>query len=208
MNPESWWAAQIPYWNQRVNRVMCHYNDPDLVGYNISWCDPEQLFARNNFLAGQDIFYGVAMVDIQENTEVEIDVYDSNGNSIFSDSYIHNDNPDNALYLVFDSSIPLGSPSGTYKVRVDLGQNEYYHYFTVNCPNALTIHSDLMGDNGYVSGMNLNISSRLQESGFPLSYENTDLKLQSGTEIKLIPGFHAPAGTYVFTRLRGCNFTH
>ena len=205
---ESWWQDQHPYWNPRVNRIMCHYNEPDLVGYNSSWCDTEHLFARNNYMPGENIYYGLAMADIQDGMEVEIDVYNSNGSNIFNDSYTHNSEPNNALYLVFNSSIPSGAPSGTYKVRVDIGQDEYYHYFTVNCPSSAIINNDLMGDNGFHVGTTLNISSELQEAGFPPSYENTDLKLQSGTEIKLTPGFHAPAGTYVWTRLRACNFTH
>lgn len=205
----SWFISQRPYWVPGLNRISCHYAEPSCVGDNSTgWCDSEGLFFRNNFSPGDDIFFGIALVDIQGGAEVEINVYDSNGNSIYSDGFIHIFDPDNALFHIFDTSLPNNSPSGTYKVRVDLGQDEYYHYFTVNCPESTTITSDLSGDNGFHAGTTLNISSLLMQSGFPLSYSNTELKLQSGSQIKLTPGFHAPSGTYVWTRLRGCNFTY
>ncbi len=208
LNNESWWQNQKPYWNPRVNRVMCHSADPSLVGYNIGWCDTEFIHGKNNFSQNDDIFFGVAMTDIQTGMTVDIDVYFPNGNSWFSSSYTHAQPADNALYLTVANSIPANAPSGTYQIRVDIGQEEFYHYFTVNCPTTTAVSADLMYDKGFHAGTTLVCSSTLKESGLPPSYTNTKLKLQSGIEIKLLPGFHSPSGTNFYTKLRGCNYTH
>lgn len=205
---ESWWQNQKPYWNPRVNRVMCHSANPQLVGYGASFCDLELVYGKNNFMPGDVIYFGIALTDILTGMEVEMDVYYPNGDNWLSTSYTHSGANDNALYVTSNSIVPVNAPSGTYKVRVDIGQDEFYHYFTVNCLSSQTVTSNLQYDNGYHVGTTLNCSSVLIASGFPPSFDDTSLKLQSGHEIKLTPGFHSPAGTHTYTKLRGCNFTH
>jgi hypothetical protein len=73
------------------------------------------------------------------------------------------------------------------------------YFFSVNCPTAENVAGTITGYLGFKAS-SLITSSATMESG-------NRLLLQSGTSIKLLPGFTARDGSVLRARIRDCNYS-
>jgi len=92
----------------------------------------------------------------------------------------------------------LGIPPFTKVYASTFGRGIWSANAFSNCLNFLTKTGNAQGQEFYEAGTELT-STQVLSGG-----QYTQLKLNSGNRIKLLPGFHAPTGSYMKTYLEGC----
>lgn len=185
---ESQWISQRPFKDTRVLRVATHNALPvfkECVDYEGG--SNETVNFSNHFSTSDVLMISVAMEDFIEDEEIDVDIISSSG--LLKESM--NFTVDPGVYyeheIIFFTTTLTDYATGTYKIKVTYDGNYYYHFFTVNCPPALTLSGAHTGVKGFISGDN--ITSTATISG--VSTNNT--LYQAETYVKLNVGFQASA---------------
>lgn len=189
---ETWWNNQEPYWDSKVNRVMTHSAPPTL-----EHCT-EIVNAKNNFNPGDPLYVGIAFSENQNNDLATYIIVKPDGNT-FASWFVSMPFQDIRNYSVDGYTLPAGN-NGTWKIEVTYRGSKYYHFFTVGCPANLAPGGTQSGSNGYIAANT--ISSTVNHSisaGDKVLYQAQD-------HIVFKPGFRAPAGVILKTRLAGCGY--
>jgi hypothetical protein len=189
---ETWWNNQAPYWDSKVNRVMTHSAPPTL-----GQCT-EIVNEKNNFNPGDPLYVGIAFSENQDNDQATYIIFKPDGNT-FTSWVVNMPYKNVKNYSVDGYTLPAGN-NGTWKIEVTYRGNKYYHFFTVGCPSNLTPGGTQTGSNGYIAGST--ISSTVNHSINP----GDKVLYQAQNQIDFKPGFIAPAGVILKTRLAGCNY--
>ncbi len=148
---ESRWIDQIPYYEPEVLRVSTHDVLPvfkTCAEYEAG--SNETVNFSNHFTTDQVLLISVAMRDFFVGDDLDVDIISSTGFVLVDQDYVAASNYYNEIFL-FTQSL-AGYSTGTYKIRVTHQGKSYYHYFTVNCPSALTLTGTHTGVKGYLNG--------------------------------------------------------
>jgi murein DD-endopeptidase MepM/ murein hydrolase activator NlpD len=201
---DSWFQVQKPYWEPQINRIMTHGSDPLLTGYNgnSNFCPVgESKNAKNQFNPGEEVYFGVALHDMQALESATFSVYYPDGSTWgFPDILTQGNFISPRRYYVFSKVLSIFAPPGTYTFIGSYNGKNYYHYFTVGCTASYTLNGiTLSGHNGYIAGTSIQSNATLANG--------SNIMLQAGSSITFSPNFTAPAGTVLKARIKGCNYT-
>jgi len=202
-NEDTYWQNQKPYWEPQVNRVLTHSANPVLTGYNnnSNFCaNGEFVNAKANFIAGDQVFVGIAMHDYVSATTVSYTIYNPNGTIFTNGTHTNNQTQNfNTWYLVFTHSLPLNAPSGTYKIMVSYFGIDYVSYFSVNCIANYTLTGNVNDKRGFIASNSIISDAVLNTL--------SQVKMQAAGYIQFNPGFTATAGSTLKARIKDCNYS-
>lgn len=201
-NNDSWWKAQKPHYEPRLNRIMTHFGQFNIFGpsnNDRSFCPEfEQVKAKNRFNTGDSIYFGIFLSDIVNNSDTEYEIIRPNGAVWQSGSYSYTGSATQYWWYTVARKLPSNADVGTWKFRVIFRGQSETHYFTVGC-TASYVLSSVTGSYGY-------IASDFIETTAPITGTNK-VQLQAGNSITLKPGFSAVAGTTFKARIKDCNYS-
>jgi murein DD-endopeptidase MepM/ murein hydrolase activator NlpD len=201
LNPSTWWQNQRNYWEPQINKVMTH--EPGFVvgncwGNSHLGYDVEDMKGKNQFSSGEICIIGTYLQDAQNNDVITGDLYAPNGAN-FS-SWTHTLNSTGAArYFTKTILLPAGN-TGTWIVRMEYRNKNYYHFFTVGCNSSETVSGARTGSEGFIAGAT--ITSTIPHATNSMS----KVLYQAGTEITFSPGFEITAGAHLKARIKGCDF--
>jgi len=195
LNSETWWQNQPVYWDSKISRIMTH----SLVPVIADCPDDELVNAKNNFNPGEVFYTGIAFSEGQAGDIATVVIYKPDG-SVFTTWNILLTASEIRTYKVDGFILPSGN-TGTWKVRVQYRGSFYFHHFTVGCPANLAPSGTYSGPTAYIAG------STVSSSVLHTIAAGDKILYQAQNSIEFKPGFHAPAGVLLRTRLAGCNFT-
>ena len=195
---ESKWLNQTPYYTPQVLRVATHNEIPVFkTCEDYESGSNETVNFSNHFNSSEDLIISVAMRDFFYGGNFDIDIINSAGNILEHIDYNSTDNYYREIFLFVEDL--AGYSTGTYKIKVIHDGNSYYHYFTVNCPAALTLSGAQTGTNGYITGDY--IASTATISG---AITNNVL-YQAENYVKLNVGFKATANCLFRAEIDACD---
>ncbi len=202
-NTDTWWKNQKPYWEPQVNRVATHYSRPTLWGPD---GDASDYFCReyevarfkNNYSAGDSIYFYIYFQDLQNNDTWDIDVIDPSGTTWYSSSGTNSSATSAFTYKSYSRKLPSNAETGTWKVAITYRSVIYRHYFTVDCTSSYALSSQT-GSYGRIA------SSYIQSTA--ITSNGNEVKLQAGSYLEFKPGFHAVSGSELKARIRSCNYS-
>jgi hypothetical protein len=127
MNASSWWAAQRPYYDSAVNKVMTG-NAP------VNWgtCpEPEITHEQTQFAPGDTVYFTTFYRDQLADQTSQYTIYRPD-DSVFQ-SWSHNSNADHyaASWWYWSFSLPADAPAGPWRFAVDFEGHTYETSFTV-----------------------------------------------------------------------------
>ncbi|MBK7569941.1 MAG: peptidoglycan DD-metalloendopeptidase family protein [Bacteroidetes bacterium] len=181
---ESRWIDQIPYYEPEVLRVSTHNALPvfkTCAEYEAG--SNETVNFSNHFTTGEVLMISVAMRDFFEGDDLDVDIISSAGVILQDMDWVATSNYYKEIFLFTESL--TGYATGTYKIRVTHQGKFYYHYFTVNCPAAVTLTGTHTGVKGYLNGDY--IASTATISGV----STNDVLYEAENYVKLNVGFKA-----------------
>lgn len=194
---ESRWIDQIPYSEPEVLRVATHNALPvfkTCAEYEAG--ENEDVNFSNHFLTSETMIITVAMRDFYNGDIIDVDVINSSGIILESMDWVATTN---YYREIFAFTVDLsGYTTGTYKVRVTHEGKYYYHYFTVNCPGALTLSGVQSGTKGYISGSTINSTSTIS------GVSTNNILYQAESYVKLNTGFQASPGCTFRAEIDDC----
>ena len=181
---ESRWIDQIPYYEPEVLRVSTHNALPvfkTCAEYEAG--SNETVNFSNHFTTGEVLMISVAMRDFFEGDDLDVDIISIAGVILQDMDWVATSNYYKEIFLFTESL--TGYATGTYKIRVTHQGKFYYHYFTVNCPAAVTLTGTHTGVKGYLNGDY--IASTATISGV----STNDVLYEAENYVKLNVGFKA-----------------
>lgn len=194
---ESQWISQQPYDEPQVLRVSTHDLLPeykDCADYEAG--SNENVNFSNHFNSTDAIYIGVSMRDFLYGDNFTVDVLNSAGSSIYNTSYTAFSDYQAQTFMFTYSAFLLST--GTYRVKVVHDGKTYDHYFTVNCPGALSLSGSQSGHKAYITGDNIN--STVTISGV----SSNQILYQAEDYIKLNTGFTATSGCEFLAEIDDC----
>lgn len=203
LNDQTWWQNQWSYQDPRIMRVMTHWTNPSLTGYNGNneFCPGgENIRSRNQFNPGDSVHIGIALHTPELNDSVDVRVYRPNGTLDWSDTFVCLWEDYINLYHVFPYVLPGNAPSGTYRVRVNYRGVIYNHWFTVSCISNYNLSGALPFHHGYIASNSITNSGQTSAGGSTAFY-------QSAGTITFTPGFRANQGVSLKARIKSCGYT-
>lgn len=194
---ESLWIDQIPYYEPQVLRVSTH----DVTPVTKSCSDyeagsNEDVNFSNHFTAFSTVQIRVAMRDYRIGDDLDVDILNSSGIVIASNFHVAAANYEATSILFTQSTI--GYATGTYRIRVTHEGKTYDHYFTVNCPSALTLSGAQSGHKAYISGENINSTATIS------GVSTNEIRYEGETHVKLNVGFKATANCEFSAKVDDC----
>jgi hypothetical protein len=96
-------------------------------------------------------------------------------------------------------TIPADAPAGTYTYWVTFQGVTYNHYFSVSCPQDITLSGAQTGSKGYRLSRNISSTANIIGSSFNIIQYNAD------NAVTLSPGFTAAQGCTFRATNYGCN---
>ncbi|MBC8048330.1 MAG: peptidoglycan DD-metalloendopeptidase family protein, partial [Fimbriimonadaceae bacterium] len=194
---ESQWIDQIPYTEPQLIRVTTHDELPefkDCVDYESG--SNENVNFSNHFNVGANLYIGVSMRDFLVGDGLDIDIFNSAGVVQESFDYVALADYEKVTFTFTENL--LFYSTGTYRVRVIHDGKTYDHYFTVNCPAALTLSGAQSGHKGYISGDNINSTATISGTS------SNQILYEAENHIKLNVGFKATANCEFIAQLDDC----
>lgn len=137
MNAFTWWEAQEPYRNSRMNRLMTHSAGPVFPTCPTT----ETTNEKNAFRPGEPIVVAGYFRDAVLNQQTQYSLIQPNGT--VANSWSHN-SPQiyNASYWFWTISTTPAIPRGRWRIRAIFNGQEYNHYFNI----GKNVPSDFDGD--------------------------------------------------------------
>lgn len=201
LNPSTWWQNQRNYWEPQINKVMTH--EPGLVvgdcwGNDHLGFEEENMKGKNQFSSGEACIIGTYLQDAQDNDEITGNLFSPNGT--LQDVWTHTVSSTSAArYFTKSILLPAGN-TGTWIVRMEYRNKNYYHFFTVGCNSNETVSGTRSGSEGFIAGAT--VTSTVEHS----TNSQSKVLYQAATEITFSPGFEIKSGAHLKARIKGCNF--
>lgn len=180
------WIDQIPYDEPQLLRITTHDASAvlkDCSDYEAG--ENEDLNTANHFSSATTLRIGVSMRDYLSGDNFDIDIINGSGSIVESFSHTAISNYQ-AVSFYYTESL-LGYSTGTYRIRVTHDGKTYNHFFSVNCPAAITLTGSHTGVKGYLNGDNIVSTATISGSS------SNDVLYQAENYVKLNVGFQAAA---------------
>ena len=200
LNNSSWWQNQRNYWEPQINKIMTHSTVPiqgDCWGNGHLGFTEEAMNGKNQFSSGDICIISTAIQDMQDNDVVTGNVFAPNGTLI--DVWTHTASSTSTKFYTKTLLLPAGN-TGTWIVRMEYRNKNYYHFFTVGCNSSESVSGPRTGSEGFIAGAT--ITSTVDHTTNSMS----KVLYQAGTEITFSPGFEITSGAHLKARIKGCNF--
>jgi len=195
---ESQWINQIPYSDTKILRVATHLTLPvfkSCAEYEAG--DIEDPNFVNHFTSADNLFITAAIGDLKDDYPLQMDIINSAGTILNSQSYTSPYSLQYAQIVLFTQML-TGYSTGTYKIRITYNGEVAYHYFTVNCPAAATLTGVHTGVKGFINGDY--IASNATISGV----STNNVFYQAENYIKLNVGFQATQNSKFHAQIDDC----
>ncbi|MES2796958.1 MAG: M23 family metallopeptidase [Bacteroidota bacterium] len=201
LNNSTWWQNQRNYWEPQINKVMTHSNVPvdgDCWGNEHLGYEAEVMNGKNSFSSGEIVVIGTYLQDIQDNDVISGTLFYPSG-GVF-DTWTHTSTVTSSARYFLKSYLLPASNTGTWIVRMEYRNKNYYHFFTVGCNSSETVSGPRTGSEGFIAGSSI-ISSIVHTTN-----SQSKVLYQAADEITFLPGFEITSGAHLKARIKGCSF--
>lgn len=196
LNSESWWAAQKPYTEPKVNAILTHKKPPVFPACPAQ----ETLYVQNNFNPGNTIYFVFYYADQTANTQTQYSVIQPNG-TVWT-SWNHSSTTYySSSYWWWQNTIPANAMHGTWTVRAVFNSTTYEKTFNVGTTGITPVNGEIPASyslkQNYPNPFNpgTNFKFQIPNSGF-VSLKVYDTQ---GKEVSTLVNEDLKAGVYEYS---------
>ena len=200
---QSWWANQLPYYDSGINKIATHSSGPSAPA-----CPgietPNEKFEFNQ---GDPITFSIAIRHSLTIDSAEIEVFEPDGDqsSILNTTYQRNGTFFlRAALAWWNRALANNAETGKWTYRVTYYSSNYAPQVVENnfwvkkdCEADISHNNALTTDAYYQASNTINSSSTINN--------NAHIVYDAENVTTLLPGFRAPVGSKLETKLAGCN---